>query len=132
MGDIFRYNILFEGCYNPILVNRDDLKKFRLRGYLTHMEDFEKKDTYRLEKVLQRETTGADIYYRFKFFKYPPSDNSEVKASLVDDFQCLEQLRASDKLIGRGLINKSIVRAIPCRKLINRLDIDKVQIDYLV
>ena len=131
MGDIVRYNILFEGCYNPILVDRDDLKKYRPRGYLRHLEDFEKKDTYRLEKVLQRETTGADIYYRFKFFKYPQSDNSWVKASLVDGFHYLEQLHASGKLIGQELIHKPIVRAIPCQELIDRLDINKAQIDFL-
>jgi len=124
-GNGVQYSIIFQECHNPIWIDREDLKYYRPRGYLRHLKEYDKKDTYRVEKVLQRETRNQEAFYRIKFFKHPDSDNTWVPAKLVDNYEYLERLHAQQKLIGVKLINRPVVARTPTQKPIDRLDINK-------
>ena len=60
--DIVKYEVKFEGQKNPIWFQREDLKKYRSRGYLKQLGKYDKDEEFRIDKVVGRKVEDSGIW----------------------------------------------------------------------
>lgn len=125
MGDVVLYEVHFATCKEPIWIRRDQLLKFRPRGYLRQLEQVESSSTHSVDTIIAREVRGTEVYWYIKFLGYPPSDNAWIPAKQVEDWTQREAaLRGGLYRLGEATFNKDVIIGItPNTKLIERTNV---------
>ena len=90
LTDVVRYEVLFQNCSEAIWIDREELRKYRPRGYSFQLEEIDSKEEHHIEKLLLRRVINRVVEYYVKFWRYPDTDNTWVRADRLENWERLE------------------------------------------
>jgi hypothetical protein len=104
-NDVALYHVQFSGADEIIILTREQLFKYRPRGYIVRLKELYKRHSFDIDQVLSITTEGSRTLLLCKFRKYPQQDAAWIS---LDDITTgksyLERLITFKEALNKTLI----------------------------